>query len=114
MTILPKELTVIAIADQLGMTTKWVEMTLELLKFEGRQGRGYKRIFSPDEFRIFENVKLLRMCMSSWKELVEIRKREQIAKERINSYIVALVKQRKSGASTSRPTHPWVLNFILT
>lgn len=112
MTILPKELTVIEIAHQLHVTTKWVEMTLDLLRFEGRQGRGNKRIFNPEEFRIFENVKLLRLCMFSWRELVEIRKREHAAKEKIRSYILGFLKARLS-ASTSVPAHPWALNFIL-
>ena len=49
--------------------------------------------------------------MFSWRELMEIRKREHTAKEKIRSYVLGFLKGR--GASTSVPAHPWVLNFIL-
>ncbi|HOW59352.1 MAG TPA: hypothetical protein PLO78_06490 [Candidatus Omnitrophota bacterium] len=111
MAIIPKELNLTEICHRLQVTAAWVGKALIKLKME-RKGRGKQRLFTLEELRILNNVKLLRLCGISWSQLYEARRREERTRHEIQIYFKTITKDDFS--IDEEKGHQMVIPFALT
>ncbi len=109
MKIVPSELTLADVCNQLQVTPGWVTKALGEFKMS-RQGRGRARSFTQDELRIIRNLQLLRTCGLSWSQIREVQLLESKALSEIDAYLKAV---RKASAKTEGPLTARHIQFLL-
>lgn len=77
-----KEITLKQICWRLNVTAPWVGKVITKLNLH-KVGRGKRRIFSKDEYVRIRNIKIMRECGISWAIIERLRKKEDLAKSRI-------------------------------
>jgi len=96
MSILPSELTLIELCDELNTTAPWVSKALRDFNFP-REGRGKLRKFRREEAVVLRNIKMLLKLGFSLVYLQDLQKEEAGVRNQIDKAIRLTEKSVKEG-----------------
>ena len=84
------------LCHRLNVTPSWVGKVKRELCL-AQKGKGKLRLFTREEFWLFRNVKIMRICNISWSIIKEVHEKEQKIRKDISQYVKKLENLAKKG-----------------